>query len=105
MERIEVQRLLLQLAAATSDAETIDTLLKGSGITREDLEKLQLIRREQGQWALNFSLFTTEDIRKIRAISGRYAQSLADGFIVRRQEIETILGSYSVPGVDPKAVA
>jgi len=105
MERIEVQRLLLQLAASTSDAENIDSLLKGSGITREDLEKLQLIRKEQDRWALNFSLFTTEDIRKIREVSGQYAQSLADGFITRRQEIEAILGSYSVPGVDPKTVA
>ena len=105
MELIEVQRLLLQLAASTSDAENIDSLLKGSGITREDLEKLQLIRKEQDRWALNFSLFTTEDIRKIREVSGQYAQSLADGFITRRQEIEAILGSYSVPGVDPKTVA
>jgi hypothetical protein len=105
MERIEVHRLLLQLAASTSDAENIDSQLKGSGITREDLEKLQLIRREQDRWALNFSLFTTEDILKIREVSGHYALTLANGFIARRQEIEAILGSYSVPGVDLKAVA
>jgi hypothetical protein len=105
IERIEVQRLLLQLAGSPQTADAVDASLTGSGVTRDDLEKLRLVRREGNRCVLNFSLFTADDTRRIREVGDRYAQSLAGEIVARRQEIEAALAPYGAAGVDPRAVA
>ncbi len=103
--RIEVQKVLMELAEAPREVAHVDAALQGSGVTRGDLEKLRLIRREGGRCFLNFTLLTARDVRTIREVSERYAQSLASAILARRPEIEAALRSYNAPGVDPGAVA
>jgi len=103
--RIEVQKLLLELAAAPRAQAYVDTALKGIPVSRGDLEQLRLIRREGYRCFLNFTLFTAEDVKRVRAVSEQFAPSLAGEFLSRRSEIESILRLYDAPGVDPKAVA
>jgi hypothetical protein len=103
--RIEVQRLLLDLAASPRTVAYVDTALTSSPVSRADLEELRLTRREGDQCFLNFTLFTAADVKKVRAVSELYAPSLAAQFLSRRNEIDSLLRTYDAHGVDPKAVA
>jgi hypothetical protein len=100
-----VQKLFLDLAAGPRDAEQIESALSGTGVTLGDLETLRLVRRDGARYFLNFTMFTATDVRRVRAVSEKYARSLADGLLARRAEIEAALKSYDAPGADPKAVA
>jgi hypothetical protein len=104
IEHIEVQRLMLELGSAPRTTAHIDSMLARSGVSRNDLEELRLIRRTDSQCFLNFTLFSAEDVKKVREVSERHAVSLAADFLARRPEIESVLRSYNAPGVDPKEV-
>lgn len=102
---LEVQRLLLELSSVPREVSCVDSILQGSGASREDLENLKLIRCDHDRCFLNFTLFTATDVQKVREVSEWYSSSLAAGFLARRAEIENALQQYSCPGVDRKAVA
>jgi DNA-binding transcriptional ArsR family regulator len=102
---LDVQKLLLDIAAAPRTDSYIDNVLSKSAVSRADLEELRLIRREGDKYLLNFTLFTAADIKKVRAVSEKFAPSLASQFLNRRSEIDSILSNYSTPGIDRKAAA
>jgi len=105
MERLEVQRLLLELSSGPREVGYVDSVLNGTGVSRGDLEDLKLIKRSHGRCSLSFTLFTATDVQKVRDVSERYAPSLAADFVAKRQQIENALQTYSALGVDLKAVA
>jgi hypothetical protein len=100
-----VQKLLLGLTAAPCPMAEVDLTLQGTGLTGKDLVKLQLIRREKDRYVLGFPVYSAADVRKIRAVTGRYATSLADALLARRKEIEAALPACCAPGVDRRDVA
>lgn len=105
MSHVEVQRLLLDIAAAPRRPDFVDDALKGTGVTREGLEALGLVRREGDAYVISFFLLTKDDETKVRAVTEAHARSLAAALLARRAEIETALRQYQMPGVDQRAVA
>jgi hypothetical protein len=105
MAHYEVQKVLLEVASEPRTAAFLEERLKGTGVTSEILQTLRLIRRDQGAYALAFSLFTNADLNKIRAVAEVEGRSLAAALLVRRSEIENILARNPQPGVDWRARA
>lgn len=105
MRDIAVQKLLLDIAAEPRSQDFVEAVLKDTGVTRQQLEELQLIRRQGTDYVISFTLFTSSDVGKVREASEGYGRSLAADFLARRAEIETALQQYQVSGVDPKEVA
>ena len=105
MSHLPVQKLLLDLAAQPRSAGFMDAALQGSGVSRQDLEGLGLVRRQGDDYVLSFTLFTSADVRRVRAVAESSARSLVSAFLARRPEIEVALQKYPVKTVDPKAVA
>ena len=105
MAHRNVQKLLLELAAAPRDQAFLDEALKGTGVTPEFLQTLRLIRREGDRYVLGFALFTNADLDKIRAVAEVEGKSLADEVLSRRSEIQGILTRYVHPGVALKEMA
>lgn len=105
MKKPNVQRVLLNIAEKPRDRASVSAALQDSGVKIEDLLALRLIRIDQDRCFINFTLFTAEDVRKVRAVSESYAASLAREFVLRRADIEKTLAAYSAPGADVKAVA
>jgi len=105
MSRIEVQKLLLDIANSPRTPEFIDSVLQASGVSREDLEKLGLIRQQSDHYVLSFTLLTSADVRKVREVAETSARSLVAAFLARRKEIDASLNKYQVKEGDPKAVA
>lgn len=102
---VEAQRLLLKLAAGPLNQAAVEASLKGTSVTMEDLTGLRLVRQEGNRVFLNFGLFTTADIKRVKDASEPYGRSLAEAVLSHRHEIEKILETYDAPGVDRKAVA
>ena len=100
------ERPLLDLARNGPRASAgIAAALSGSGVRPEDLEALGLVRAEGDRRVLNFTLFTAEDIRRIRKVTAGYARSLADEFVKRRSAIDRALAGYNLPGADRGAAS
>lgn len=105
MEHRKVQKVLLDVAAAPRSLAFFDRALKGTGVTLGGLEALGLVRRERERYVLAFSLYTRKDLDKIRAVAEVEGKTLAAALLTRRSEIEEILKSDPLPGVDWRAVA
>jgi hypothetical protein len=104
MKHREVQQLLLDVAAMPRSADYVDAALKPSRVARPDLEKLGLIRLRGESYVLSFTLITKQDIRQVRTVADKYAQSLAAALLQRRGDIEKLLQQYAVSGADSQAV-
>ncbi len=105
MAHREVQEVLLEVAAEPRNPAFLEEALKGTGVTSEVLQMLRLIRREGDKYVLGFSLFTSADLDKIRAVAEVEGKSLAAAVLARRSEIQGILTHNAQPGVDWKARA
>ena len=105
MANVQVQQALLKLAQGPIPSKVFESSLHGAGVSTSDLLSLRLIRLDGDQYFLNFPLFTAQDDQRIRAVTARYAGSLASTMLTRRPEIESALSGYDAPGVDRKAVA
>jgi len=105
MAHLDVQRILLELAAAPRNQAFLDAALKGTGITPEFMRTLRLIRRKGDEYVLGFMLFTNADLDKIRAVAEIEGKSLADAVLSQRSEIQGILTKYVHPRVDLKEIA
>jgi hypothetical protein len=105
MASLPAQKLLLTLAADPREPAEIDAALQGTGVTREALEKLGLVRRQGNHYMLNFTLWTRNDVSRVKEVSERHARSLAAEFLARRSHMEGTLRKYPLHSVDPGAVA
>lgn len=105
MKRIEVQTLLLELSSSPREASFVDSTLRGTGVTRNDLEDLRLIRCRDNRCMLSFTLFRAGDIERLHRVCGEFSQSLAHDLLLRRAEIDSVMATYSTPGIDRAAVS
>ncbi len=105
IRHIEVQRLLLEVSAFPRSATFVDSALAGTGITRNDLEELRLIRCRDNACRLNFTLFRAGDLEKLHRVCGEFSKSLAHEILLRRGEIDSVLALDSASGVERGAVA
>ncbi len=103
MRPIEVQRLLLEIAAEPQDRQHAEQVLEDCDVTVEDLLALGLLRDEHGQLLINFSLLTLRDQSEIVRVASAHAAALAEGFLDHRREIEALLETrtlHDVPAAD-----
>ncbi|RMD66660.1 hypothetical protein D6833_01210, partial [Candidatus Parcubacteria bacterium] len=100
-----VQKLLLDVAHVPRTPEFLDAALKGTGVKRRALEKLRLVRQQDGECVISFPLFTSEDVRKVRAVAERAVRSLVSALTARRSEIDALLKHYGARDVARKTVA
>jgi hypothetical protein len=105
LEKIEVQKLMLDIAEMPRNRQFIEDSLKNSEIKLVDLTNLGLVKQSGGQYVIGFSLFTRKDEAKIRRVSEFYARSLAETYLSRWNDIEAILKEYQAADVDRKALA
>jgi hypothetical protein len=98
--KVEVQRVLLDVARSPRDQEFIDRGLESSAASRTDLETLGLIRRVDGKYVVGFSLFAKEDEARVRAVASNFARALATVYSSKRPAIEAILKRYPPADVD-----
>lgn len=100
-----VQRLLLDIAKEPRSENYVEQALRGSGISISDMVQNGSLRLNQGRYWLNFSLLTRADQEILRGVVDKYSNSLASALLHRRAEIEKLLATYDVPGVDRQDVA
>jgi DNA-binding MarR family transcriptional regulator len=105
MQSRAVQRLLLEVAAAPRNRTFLDAALKEAGITADELQTLELVRRDGDRYELAFSLLTREDRQKIQAVAEREGARLASDLLVHRSRIEALLRNGSMPTADWRATA
>jgi len=103
LNNVVVQRLLLDIALKPRTEEYLSAALRETKVTSKQLLSLDLVRRNEGTYIINFLLFTKADGQRMREITESHAQILASALVKRRTEIEIILGQYQLPGVDPRA--
>ncbi len=105
IKHVEVQKLFLELSTSPRGASFVDSALKGTGVTRDDLEALGLIRCRENRCNLSFTLFRAADLEKLHRVGEEFSRSLAHDILLRRAEIDSVLAAYSAPGIDRGAVA
>lgn len=105
MRRLEVQRLLLDVAASPRDPRYVEAALRGSGISLADMVSNGSLRLDQGRYWLNFALLTRTDQERIIRAAEVYSGRLAEAVLARRVEIQAQLASYDLPGIDRRAIA
>ncbi len=105
MNPLGTQRVLRELADGPLNLAIVESRLKGTSVSMQDLLALRLVRRDGNQVFLNFALFTAADAKRIKDVCGPYGASLASAVLSHRKEIEKTLEAYDAPGVDRKALA
>ena len=105
LEHIPVQKILIEVARQPRNKKFIEAALEGIDISIDDLEKSGLLRPEESLYFINFTLFTKDDIKKIRQQAKVFSRSLKKAYISRQSEIVSILNRYDANGVDPREVA
>ncbi len=105
MAHVEVQRVLLDIAAEPRDRAWVEEALKGTDVKPELLQDLTLIQIQGDRCTLSFPLLSKSDFDKIRALAEVEGSAIAKDILARRSEIERLLTSRSQPGVDWKEVA
>jgi hypothetical protein len=96
MQHLEVQRLLLAVAASPRSREYVEVALHGAGVSLDDMISNGSLRLENGRYWLNFGLLTRGDQEIIVRAAHTYSQRLADAVLKRRAEIEALLKSYDL---------
>lgn len=104
LQNIAVKRLLLDVAGEPRTAGYMDSALKNTGVSTKQLQRLKLIKWEEGKYRINFYLFTHQDVLRMREITESHASRISDALLKRRNEIEEAVQSYQLPGVDRRAV-
>ena len=102
MQHLEVQRLLLSLAASPRDREYVEAALHGSGVSLDDMLSNGSLRLEDSRYWLNFSLLTRGDQEIIARVANTYSERLAEAVLKQRANIEALLKGYDL---DRKAAA
>ncbi|HLP31015.1 MAG TPA: hypothetical protein VK150_06610 [Geothrix sp.] len=105
LKPISVQRLLLALAQRSLGLQEVKGFLAEQPNALQDLLALKVIREDGERFHLNFALYTKDDQIRIRKVVGPYADSLAKALLARKENFHAALGSYDVPGVDPRELS
>jgi hypothetical protein len=90
-----VQHVVLDAVAGPIGAAHIDSLLRGTPVSRADLVKLGILRTQGARYAIAYLVLTVEDQRAIYAAAQTYGPSLAHAYESHRAEFDRLLGQYS----------
>lgn len=101
----EVQQLLLDVAAKPRDRVYVESALRDTGISLDDMVQNGSLRLDGTVYKLNLSLLTRADQEIIRRATDKYSHALARAVLARRKNIEAALQTYDVPTVAKGAVA
>ena len=96
---LPIQRLMMQAAHHPVSEEDIDKAVQGTPVTLDRLLQLELLRKENNTYRLNYLLLTTEDQQAMYRVCAGYGQSLADAFRSHRAEFDQIFSRYSNAGL------
>ena len=99
---VVVQHLLLDIAQKPRTKEYLNSALQKTNSSLEQLLSLKLVRHQEDIYVVNYLLFTSADMYRMREITESHAQKLANALLKHRAEIEVILKQYELPGVDPR---
>jgi hypothetical protein len=91
---VPIQHLMLDAAKRPLSKEEIQKAVQGTPLTLDHLLRLELLRKEQDVYRLNYLLLTVQDQQNIYRVSARYGQSLAEAFRARRAEFDAIFSRY-----------
>lgn len=98
--RPAIRSLLARLESGSLPASAVDSALTGSGIALSQLLHARILRETNGRYAIGFSYFTLDDVRRIRAAADRHVPALVNAFLAHRRDFERIFASYPVASVD-----
>jgi hypothetical protein len=82
--------------------EQIEKGIEGTPVTLDRLLQLELLRKDEDQYRLNYLLLTVGDQRAIYNASMRYGQSLAEAFRAHSAEFEDIFSHYPNAALRPQ---
>ena len=99
---LPVQRLMVQAAHHPLSKADIDKAVQGTPVTLDRLLQLELLRKEEGTYRLNYLLLTTEDQQTMYRVCAGYGKSLAEAFRSHRAEFDQIFSHYPRAGLRPQ---
>jgi hypothetical protein len=88
---VSIQRLMLDATRHPLTREEVAAAIQGTPVTIDRLLELELLRRDDDRFRLNYLLLTSEDQQAIYAAGVHYGQSLADAFRAHKSEFDQIL--------------
>jgi len=91
---VPVQRLMLEATRRPLAKAEIEKALQGTPVTLDRLLQLELLRRQQDTYRLNYLLLTTADQQTMYRVCDGYGQSLADAFRSHSAEFGQIFSRY-----------
>lgn len=94
----EVQRLILAIAERPMARAELEAATAGQFFTIEDMVAVGLLREEAGTYRIDFNLLRIEDQKKILDVSEDMGRDLAEAFLQRRGELESIARGRRQPG-------
>jgi hypothetical protein len=96
---LPVQRLMMQAAHYPLSKADIDKAVQGTPVTLDRLLQLELLRKEEDTYRLNYLLLTTEDQQTMYRVCAGYGKSLAEAFRSHRAEFDQIFSHYPTAGL------
>src|SRR6267154_216400 len=99
---LPVQRLMMQATHHSLSKADIDKAVQGTPVTLDRLLQLDLLRKENDTYRLNYLLLTIEDQQAMYRVCAGYGKSLAEAFRSHRAEFDQIFGSYSNARLRPQ---
>jgi hypothetical protein len=99
---LPVQRLMMQATRHPLSKAEIDKALQGTPVTLDRLLQLELLRKEEATYRLNYLLLTTEDQQTMYRVCAGYGQSLAEAFRSHRAEFDRIFTRYPNAALRPQ---
>jgi len=99
---VPIQALMLRAARHPVTKDEIAKALQGTPVSMRCLLQLQLLRRDDNLYRLNYLLLTAQDQQKMYAVADRYGRSLAEAFLAHRGEFDEILRRYPSAALRPQ---
>ena len=99
---VPVQRLMLDAAQRPVTKEEIQKAVQGTPVTLDHLLRLELLRKDQDAYRLNYLLLTVQDQETTYRLSARYGQSLAEAFSTHKAEFDAIFRPYPKAALRPQ---
>lgn len=91
---VPIQRLMLDAIQRPLTRDEIEKAIQGTPVTLDSLLRLELLRKDQDAYRLNYLLLTVQDQETMFHVGAHYGQSLADAFRAHKKEFEEIFRRY-----------
>ena len=91
---IPVQRILLTVGEHPQTGEEVQSALKETPVSLDDLLHLELLRKDGPVYRLNYLLLTVQDQETIYKISEQFGTSLGGALQAHKEEFDQIIARY-----------